>query len=73
MSERAMKFWIGGASQFANMSVIMANLIVGGKDYGPHGFVIKLRDNSNHRLEPGIVIGDCGPKYGNEMIGNILI
>ena len=73
MSERAMKFWIGGASQFANMAVVMANLIVLGKDYGPHAFVVQLRDDYNHRINPGVIIGDCGPKYGYEAIGKIFI
>ena len=73
MSERAMKFWIGGASEHANMAVVMANLVVSGKDYGPHAFVVQIRDDSNHRLNAGIVIGDCGPKYGYEAIGKFFI
>jgi len=70
MMEKTMKFWIGGAAQIANMIVIFANLIVAGKDYGPHGFVFPLRDNSNHRVNPGIIIGDCGSKYGYDGVDN---
>ena len=69
MSERAMKFWIGGAAQFANVCLLWANLIVGKKNYGPHGFAIQIRDNSNHRVLPGVIIGDCGAKYGYDGIG----
>ena len=71
MSERAMKFWIGGAAQFANVCLLWANLIVGKKNYGPHGFAIQIRDNSNHRVLPGVIIGDCGAKYGYDGIGNL--
>lgn len=69
-SERAMKFWIGGAAQTANMTVIFANLIVKNKDYGPHAFVFPLRDSSNHRVNPGIIIGDCGSKYCYDGVDN---
>lgn len=73
MSERAMKFWIGGASQFANMTLLWANLIVDGKNYGPHGFAIQIRDNSNMRVLPGVIIGDCGAKYGYDGVGILFI
>src|SRR3990167_1835580 len=38
--EKGMKFWIGGAAQSANMAVIAANLIVRGKGYGVHLFIV---------------------------------
>lgn len=65
-----MKFWIGGASQTANMSVVMANLIVKEKNYGPHAFIVQLRNSSNHKILPGIMIGDCGDKYGYQAMDN---
>jgi hypothetical protein len=68
-----MKFWIGGAAQFANMTLLWANLIVDGKNYGPHGFAIQIRDNSNMRVLPGVIIGDCGAKYGYDGVGILFL
>lgn len=42
--ESGMKFWIGAAAQLANMSVIWAQLIVDGKNCGPHPFIVPIRD-----------------------------
>ena len=43
-TKTAMKFWIGAAAQMANMSIIWANLIVKGKKYGPHPFIVPIRN-----------------------------
>jgi acyl-CoA oxidase len=43
-TEKAMKFWIGGAGKSSNTSVIFAQLIVDGKSHGPHAFVVNIRD-----------------------------
>lgn len=43
-TKEAMKFWLGAAAQLANMGVIWAQLILDGKKYGPHPFVVPLRD-----------------------------
>lgn len=68
--EKGIKFWIGGAAESANMSVIAANLIVGKKDYGIHMFIVPLRDQNNHDIMPGITIGDCGVKQGINGVDN---
>lgn len=68
--ERGMKFWIGNAAQTANMAVIAANLIVKGKDYGMHMFVVEIRDRVTHNLLPGVTIGDCGEKMGLNGVDN---
>lgn len=39
-----MKFWIGAAAQLATKSVIWAQLIVDGQSYGPHPFIVPIRD-----------------------------
>ena len=41
---QSMKFWIGAAAQIANISVIWAQLVVDGKKYGPHPFVVPIRN-----------------------------
>lgn len=65
-----MKFWIGNTAQTANMTIFWAKLIVGDTNYGPHAFILELRDNKTHEVLPGRVIGDCGPKNGLNAIDN---
>jgi acyl-CoA oxidase len=65
-----MKFWIGGAAQTANMSVIWAQLYIDGKCYGVHAYIVPIRDNQTHKLLPGVLIGDCGPKSGLNGVDN---
>jgi len=60
----AMKFWIGGASRTATVSAVFANLIIDGKNEGPHVFIVPLRDRHTYNVLPNIIIGDCGKKVG---------
>lgn len=65
-----MKFWIGGAAKTATISVVFANLIINGKNEGPHVFIVPLRDKHTYNVKPGIIIGDCGKKLGQDQIDN---
>ena len=65
-----MKFWIGGAALTSNSSVVWAQLIIDGVNHGPHAFIIPLRDRRTHMPLPGITIGDCGKKEGQDGIDN---
>jgi acyl-CoA oxidase len=65
-----MKFWIGGAGQTANNAVIWAQLYIGEKCYGVHAYIAPIRDVKTHKLLPGVLIGDCGPKNGLNGIDN---
>jgi len=65
-----MKFWIGGAAKTATICAVFANLILNGKNEGLHVFVVPLRDKKNFNVLPGIIIGDCGKKLGQEQIDN---
>jgi acyl-CoA oxidase len=65
-----MKFWIGGAASTASMAIMWAQLVVKDKTYGPHPFIMRIRDANTHHVLPGITIGDCGPKSGNDVIDN---
>ncbi|KAI0673208.1 acyl-CoA oxidase [Trametes maxima] len=57
------KWWIGALGKTATHGVVQARLILpSGKDAGPHLFFIQLRSLENHRVLPGITIGDIGPK-----------
>lgn len=69
-TKSAMKFWIGAAGNVANMSVIWAQLYVQNKCYGVHAFVVPIRDRTTHKLLPGVLVGDCGPKNGCNEIDN---
>lgn len=65
-----MKFWIGNTAQTANKTVVWAQLIVDGINYGPHTFILQLRNDQTHEVVEGITIGDCGPKNGLNAIDN---
>lgn len=47
----------------------MANLVIDGKDYGFHGFMVQFRDEDG-KCMPGVEIGEMGPKI-NGKITNI--
>ncbi|KAL0952548.1 hypothetical protein HGRIS_006806 [Hohenbuehelia grisea] len=57
------KWWIGALGKTATHGVVQAKLILpGGKDIGPHLFFLQLRSMDDHKVLPGITIGDIGPK-----------
>eukprot|EP00475_Leptophrys_vorax_P021923 TRINITY_DN2979_c0_g1_i2.p1 TRINITY_DN2979_c0_g1~~TRINITY_DN2979_c0_g1_i2.p1 ORF type:complete len:685 (-),score=208.09 TRINITY_DN2979_c0_g1_i2:62-1846(-) len=62
----SMKWWPGNLGKSVNFCVVMAQLIIKGKDYGLHAFIVQVRSRENHMPLPGITIGDIGPKYGYE-------
>ncbi|KAJ7718945.1 peroxisomal oxidase [Mycena metata] len=60
------KWWIGALGKTATHGVVQAKLVLpGGKDIGPHLFLVQLRSLNDHTVLPGIIIGDIGPKAGN--------
>ncbi|KAI9321330.1 acyl-CoA dehydrogenase/oxidase [Dichotomocladium elegans] len=66
----ASKWWIGGLGVAANHAVVMARLISNGKDFGPHPFVVQIRDLKTHEPLPGVTVGDIGPKFGFNTVDN---
>ncbi|KAG0364330.1 hypothetical protein BGZ54_007619, partial [Gamsiella multidivaricata] len=61
----AAKWWIGGLGAICTHAVVQAKLIIDGKDYGAHVFVVPIRSLEDHKPFPGIEVGDIGPKaYG---------
>lgn len=60
-SEGAKKNWISQGLT-ASYTVVIANLCVGGKFYGPHGFLVQMRDEATGELLPGIAVEDMGRK-----------
>ncbi|SMR60979.1 unnamed protein product [Zymoseptoria tritici ST99CH_3D1] len=64
------KWWIGSLGRTANYAAVMAQLIINGKPYGPHPFVVPIRDLKTHQLLPNIYAGDIGPKFGYNTMDN---
>lgn len=60
----ASKWWIGSMGRTANHAVVMAQLMIDGKSYGPHPFVVQIRDMKTHEPLENIHVGDIGPKFG---------
>ncbi|OGM50848.1 fatty-acyl coenzyme A oxidase (Pox1) [Aspergillus bombycis] len=66
----ASKWWIGSLGRTANHAVVMAQLYVGGKNYGPHPFVVQIRDMQTHQPLENVYVGDIGPKFGYNTMDN---
>lgn len=66
----ASKWWIGTLGRTANHAIVMAQLIVNGKNHGPHPFVMQIRDMKSHQPLEGVHIGDVGPKVGYNTMDN---
>ncbi len=54
----------------ANHAVVMAQLVIHGKYYGPHPFVVQIRDLKTHEPLENIHVGDIGPKFGYNTMDN---
>lgn len=58
----ATKFWPGGLGYSCSHAIVMAQLIISGKHYGVHPFMVQLRSLEDYKPLPGIELGDIGPK-----------
>lgn len=63
-SAQACKFWIGNALHAAQVVMVLGRLIVNGVDEGLHWFRVRIRENENGPLLPGVRITTCDPKGG---------
>eukprot|EP01006_Ploeotia_vitrea_P011470 TRINITY_DN3050_c0_g1_i1.p1 TRINITY_DN3050_c0_g1~~TRINITY_DN3050_c0_g1_i1.p1 ORF type:complete len:697 (-),score=95.98 TRINITY_DN3050_c0_g1_i1:99-2189(-) len=59
----SLKWWPGALGVCCTHAIIYARLILKGKDYGYHAFMVPLRDEK-HQPRPGVIVGDLGPKFG---------
>ena len=50
--------------------MIWAQIFIDGRCYGVHPYIVPLRDIRTHKLLPGVLIGDCGPKNGQNEVDN---
>jgi len=64
----AAKWWNGSLGRTANHAIVVAQLLLPEngifKSYGPHQFVVQIRDMKTNKALEGIVIGDIGTKLG---------
>ncbi|KAG7402328.1 hypothetical protein PHYBOEH_000036 [Phytophthora boehmeriae] len=66
----SMKWWPGALARTANFAVVYARLLLHGKDYGVHNFMVQLRDLETHEPMRGVKLGDVGPKIGFNNVDN---
>ncbi|XP_076826059.1 peroxisomal acyl-coenzyme A oxidase 2-like isoform X2 [Clavelina lepadiformis] len=66
----AMKWWPGDMGKSANHVLLMAELVIDGKKYGMHGFMVQIRDLTTHEPLPGVTVGDIGAKLSFESVDN---
>lgn len=60
----ACKFWIGNALHAAQVVMVLARLIVDGRDEGLHWFRVHIRNKENGPLLAGVNVMACDPKGG---------
>ncbi|XP_059218836.1 probable peroxisomal acyl-coenzyme A oxidase 1 isoform X1 [Stomoxys calcitrans] len=66
----AYKWWPGGLGHTANVTVLMAQLYIKDKPYGLQPFLVRIRNEKTHEPEPGVDVGDIGPKIGLNGVNN---
>jgi acyl-CoA oxidase len=70
----AAKWWNGSLGRTANHAIVVAQLLLPEKgtfrSYGPHQFVVQIRDMKTNRPLEGVVIGDIGTKLGYAAMDN---
>lgn len=66
----ASKWWIGSLGLVATHAVVMAQLVINAKSFGPHPFVVPIRDQRTHLAFEGVHVGDVGPKFGFNTMDN---
>ena len=75
----ASKWWNGTLGRTANYAVVIAQLLLPQsmsesetvyKSYGPHPFIVQVRDMKTHQPPESIIIGDIGPKFGYAPMDN---
>ncbi|KAI9880063.1 MAG: hypothetical protein M1830_005795 [Pleopsidium flavum] len=82
----ASKWWNGTLGRTATHAIVVAQLLLqlslpptndAGQDsktkytsFGPHPFIVQIRDMKTHLPLEGIAVGDIGPKYGYAPMDN---
>lgn len=76
----AAKWWNGSLGRTATHAIVVARLLLPDqsssgseqkfKSYGPHPFIVQIRDMKTHQPLEGVVVGDIGPKFGYASMDN---
>lgn len=66
----AQKYWITNGATHAHWAVVFAQLLIGGKNHGIHGFLVRIRDHRTMLPMPGVTIHDMGHKMGCNGVDN---
>lgn len=69
-STLAQKYWITNSAIHAHYAVVFAHLITKGTNEGIHGFLVPIRDKTNHKVCSGVTIWDMGHKIGLNGVDN---
>lgn len=54
------KYWPGALAVVSTHTLLMARMILDGKDLGVHAFIMQIRSLDNFKPLPGIELGDIG-------------
>lgn len=54
------KYWPGGFGLTSSRAIVMASLLIKGKNHGVHGFMVQLRSMKDYSPTRGIEMGDIG-------------
>ncbi|EIE22640.1 acyl-CoA oxidase [Coccomyxa subellipsoidea C-169] len=65
----AQKYWITNSAVHAKWAVVFAQLLIGGRNEGIHGFLVRIR-NEDMSVVPGVRIEDMGHKMGCNGVDN---
>ncbi|KAK3102591.1 hypothetical protein FSP39_012444 [Pinctada imbricata] len=60
----SIKFWPGTLGKSANYAIVLAILIIKGKKYGMHPFLVQIRSLIDHTPMPGVKVGEIGARMG---------
>lgn len=53
----------GGLGKLSTHVILYAALLIDGKNYGIHPFMVQIRSLEDHTPLPGVTVGDIGPKF----------
>jgi acyl-CoA oxidase len=62
------KYWPGSLGFASSHTVLMARMIIDGKDHGVHSFVVQIRSLEDFKPLPGIELGDIGYVFFSKVV-----
>jgi acyl-CoA oxidase len=59
-TQSSIKYWPGALGITSTHALVMARMVIEGKDYGVHAFIVQIRDLEDFKPLSGIELGDIG-------------